>query len=151
MPNFAAALREEVIRLARKELRTETAGLKKAVGRYRSEIATLKKRLSAVEQQLSRRRKENSRNQGRNLAQKAAELPHCGSFGGSERGQMASGVALLPPRADKPSWIGITRPAANYRAYRRSSRPGWGPPRTAKPVPAARRPHRARRQGYGPD
>ena len=55
MPNFAAALREEVIRLARKELRTETAGLKKAVGRYRSEIATLKKRLSAVEQQLSRR------------------------------------------------------------------------------------------------
>lgn len=60
MPNFAAALREEVIRLARKELRTETAGLKKAVGRYRSEIATLNKRLSAVEQRLSRRRKENS-------------------------------------------------------------------------------------------
>ena len=60
MPNFAAALREEVIRLARKELRTETAGLKKAVGRYRSEIASLKKRLSAVEQQLSRRRRENS-------------------------------------------------------------------------------------------
>lgn len=60
VPNFAAALREEIIRLARKELRTETAGLKKAVGRYRSEIATLKKRLSAVEQQLSRRRKESS-------------------------------------------------------------------------------------------
>jgi len=59
VPNFAAALREEVIRLARKELRTETTGLKKAVGRYRSEIATLKKRLSAVEQQLSRRHKEN--------------------------------------------------------------------------------------------
>ena len=60
MANFAAALREEVIRLARKELRNETAGLKKAVGRYRSEIATLKKRLSAVEQQLSRRHRENS-------------------------------------------------------------------------------------------
>lgn len=58
MPNIAVALREEIIRLARKELRTETAGLKMAVGRYRSEIAVLKKRLSAVEQQLSRRRKE---------------------------------------------------------------------------------------------
>lgn len=60
MPNIAVALREEIIRLARKELRTETAGLKKAVGRYRSEIAVLKKRLSAVEQQLSRRRKEDA-------------------------------------------------------------------------------------------
>ncbi len=58
--NFAAALREEIIRLVRKELRFETAGLKKAVGRYRSEIANLKKRLTAVEQQLSRRRKGNS-------------------------------------------------------------------------------------------
>jgi len=70
--NFAAALREEIIRLVRKELRTETAGLKKAVGRYRSEIATLKKRLSAVEQELSRQRKENSQAAGARDANQSA-------------------------------------------------------------------------------
>lgn len=72
MPNFAAALREEIIRLARKELRTETAGLKKAVGRYRSEIAALKKRLSAAEQQLSRCRKDDAQSGGAKDAESPA-------------------------------------------------------------------------------
>ncbi len=53
MPNIATALKEEVTRLARKEIRGETLQLKKAVARYRSDIADLKRRLSTTENALS--------------------------------------------------------------------------------------------------
>ncbi len=54
MANFASVLKEEIIRLARKEIRSETEGLKKASVQYRSEIAALKRRVVTLEQQLSR-------------------------------------------------------------------------------------------------
>lgn len=43
--------------MARKEVRTETASLKKAVGVYRAEIAALKRRTQALELELRRMRK----------------------------------------------------------------------------------------------
>jgi DNA-binding transcriptional regulator YiaG len=63
MSNIAIALKAEIIRLARKELRSETANFKKASAQYRSDIAALKRRLAALEKQLS------------NRAEKAAALP----------------------------------------------------------------------------
>lgn len=58
MPNVATALKFEIARIARKEVRAETSGLKKAVSGYRSEIAMLKRRAHDLERQLSRRPKE---------------------------------------------------------------------------------------------
>jgi len=55
MSNIAIALRAEITRLARRELRSETAKLKKASAQFRSDIAALKRRLAAAEKQLSRR------------------------------------------------------------------------------------------------
>jgi len=57
MPNIATALKKEISRVARKELRSETLALKKAVGLYRREIAALKQRAGALEQQLRSARK----------------------------------------------------------------------------------------------
>lgn len=54
MPNIAAAFKEEVTRLARKELRANTDTLKKAVASYRSEIAALKRRMQALERQVAK-------------------------------------------------------------------------------------------------
>ena len=54
MPNIASILRDEISRVARKEVRSETAGLKKAVSAYRAEIAALKRRAQALEQELRR-------------------------------------------------------------------------------------------------
>jgi DNA-binding transcriptional regulator YiaG len=54
MPNIASVLKEEIARLARKELRNETERLKKASAAYRSEIAALKRRVDALEKQLVR-------------------------------------------------------------------------------------------------
>ena len=52
MPNIASIMKEEIVRLARKELRRETEGLKKASAQYRSEIAALKRRVASLEKQL---------------------------------------------------------------------------------------------------
>ena len=49
MANLASVLKSEVARLARKELRTETESLKKAVAAQRSEIAALKRRTGDLE------------------------------------------------------------------------------------------------------
>lgn len=57
MANIASILKEEITRLARKELRVENEKLKKASAQYRSEIAALKRRAAAMEQQLSRLQK----------------------------------------------------------------------------------------------
>jgi DNA-binding transcriptional regulator YiaG len=54
MPNIASAFKEEVTRLARKELRSNTNSLKKAVAKYRSEIAALKRRIEQLERQQKR-------------------------------------------------------------------------------------------------
>jgi DNA-binding transcriptional regulator YiaG len=54
MANVASVLKEEIIRLARKELRSETEKLKKASAQYRSEIAALKRRSVELEKQVSR-------------------------------------------------------------------------------------------------
>ena len=54
MPNIASILKEEIARVARKEVRRDTAALKKASAAYRSEIAALKRRTEALERQLRR-------------------------------------------------------------------------------------------------
>src|SRR5664279_782864 len=54
MPNIASVLKDEVLRLARKEVRTEIEGLKKASVQYRSDIAALKRRVADVEKQHAR-------------------------------------------------------------------------------------------------
>jgi DNA-binding transcriptional regulator YiaG len=52
MPNIASVFKDEISRIARKEVRRETAGLKKATSTYRAEIAALKRRAQALEKAL---------------------------------------------------------------------------------------------------
>lgn len=52
MANIATALKAEIARVARKEIRVETESMKKAISSYRTEIAALKKRSQALEQAL---------------------------------------------------------------------------------------------------
>lgn len=58
MPNIASVLKEEIARVARKEARRETEGLKKASALYRSDIAALKRRVRTLAQQVSRLQKQ---------------------------------------------------------------------------------------------
>ena len=54
MPNIASVLKAEISRVARKEVRGETASLKKAAGIARSDIAALKRWVQDLEQELRR-------------------------------------------------------------------------------------------------
>jgi DNA-binding transcriptional regulator YiaG len=52
MPNIAAVLKSEISRVARRELRAETESIRKAVSGYRTEIASLKRRVQALEKEV---------------------------------------------------------------------------------------------------
>ena len=54
MPNIATVFKAEITRLARKELRENGEGLKKAVAAHRSEIANLKRRIQTLESMVKR-------------------------------------------------------------------------------------------------
>lgn len=53
MPNIANLLKAEISRVARKEARSETAQLKAASSKYRSDIAALKRELGAMRKELN--------------------------------------------------------------------------------------------------
>lgn len=60
MPDIATVLKEEIARLARKELRRELDPLNKTIAQQRTEVAQLKRRLADLEKKLTtteRRRK----------------------------------------------------------------------------------------------
>lgn len=57
MPNIASALKSEISRIARKEVRAETESLKKQSTQYRSQIAALKRQVSDLEKLLRRQSK----------------------------------------------------------------------------------------------
>ena len=53
MPNIAAVLKEEIRRLARKEVRTSTKTTKQAVAQYRRDIASLKRLVQSQQKRLA--------------------------------------------------------------------------------------------------
>jgi DNA-binding transcriptional regulator YiaG len=67
MPNFSSLFKEEVTRLARRQVRHEVESLKKASGQYRRDIAALKREVSRLARQASRGER------ARNVAQSAAD------------------------------------------------------------------------------
>ncbi len=54
MPNIVSIIKSEIARVARKEARAETQGIKKAVTLYRAQIAALKRSIHALEVQVKR-------------------------------------------------------------------------------------------------
>ena len=54
MPNLAITFRQEITRLARREIRSQTQGLRKASARFRREIAELKRQVSELESEIAR-------------------------------------------------------------------------------------------------
>jgi len=53
MPNIATVLKEEISRLARKEVRRQTSVLRKASAQYRKDIAEMKRRVSNLQRRIT--------------------------------------------------------------------------------------------------
>jgi DNA-binding transcriptional regulator YiaG len=64
MPNIASALKAEISRVARKEMRSDFETLRKATTSYRHEIAALKKRIQQIERQVKQGSKREHRSSG---------------------------------------------------------------------------------------
>src|SRR6185369_9109186 len=54
MANIATALKNEISRIARKEVRAETQQIKKQSAHYRSQIAAMKRQVAALDKQVRR-------------------------------------------------------------------------------------------------
>src|SRR5262245_40044510 len=63
MPNIAALLKDEIARIARKEVRAQTEDVRKASTQSRAHIAALRRRIDELERELKRVRKNNARSE----------------------------------------------------------------------------------------
>ena len=63
MPNIAGVLRDEIRRLAKKEIKAEVGTTKQAVAKYRGEIAKLKRQLGQQEQEIKLLKKQQGQQQ----------------------------------------------------------------------------------------
>jgi len=54
MPNIAVMLRQEMIRLARREIRSQTQGLRKASAQFRKDVAGLKRNNTKLKSEVAR-------------------------------------------------------------------------------------------------
>lgn len=54
MAQFAQILKSEIVRLARKEIRSEVQSLRKAAAQYRSDIAALKRQLAEQQRRIAK-------------------------------------------------------------------------------------------------
>jgi DNA-binding transcriptional regulator YiaG len=73
MPNFATVLKEEILRLARKEARNQTDALRKASAQYRRDIAEMKRRMSQLQRKIIPLEKQGRKAASSHVAQVEAE------------------------------------------------------------------------------
>lgn len=116
MPNIAAILREEITRLARKELRSNTESLKKAVAGHRTEIAALKRRVDTLERQAKRTAKVVARAQP--VPEKDADTKHRFSAKGLATHRKRLGLSA----ADYGTLLGVS-PLSVYKWEGGQARP----------------------------
>lgn len=73
MSNIAAILKEEILRLARKEIRRQTNVLRKASAQYRRDIAEMKRRVSDLQRKVAPLEKQVLRNAPTQFAEADAQ------------------------------------------------------------------------------
>ena len=72
MPNLASALKAEIQRLARKEVKATTSAMKKASSQHRGDIAELKRQIRDLTKEVAYLGKQEQRRTGRPATQEAA-------------------------------------------------------------------------------
>ncbi|GAB4166867.1 MAG: hypothetical protein OHK0026_05810 [Rhodocyclaceae bacterium] len=103
MPNIAVTFRQEITRLARREIRVQMEGLRKASTQFRKDIAELKRHASGLRSELARLR----RRTGESAAPEAAEAdPANVRF--SAKGIISQRKRLGISAADYGKLIGVT-------------------------------------------
>ncbi|AYQ27620.1 MULTISPECIES: DNA-binding transcriptional regulator [unclassified Polaromonas] len=121
MPNIATVLKGEIARVARKEVRADTQQLKKASTHCRSDIAALKRRITALEQLVNRLAKANDKKAAFNIAE-----PQGAAFRFSASGLQAQRKRLGLSAAEAGLLLGVS----NQSVYKWEN--GKARPRTSQ-------------------
>lgn len=103
MPNIASVLKEEIARVARKEVRGETQQLKKASAQYRADIAALKRRIAELEKRVNRLGKGGGKQAAVAVGEETA-----GGFRFSASGLLAQRKRLGLSAADAGTLLGVS-------------------------------------------
>ena len=103
MPNIAVTFRQEITRLARREIRSQTQGLRKASAQFRRDIAELKRHASELKSEVARL----ERQVGKNVAPQITEAdPPKVRF--TAKGVISQRRSLGISAADYGKLIGVT-------------------------------------------
>ncbi len=103
MPNIAVTFRQEITRLARREIRSQTQGLRKASAQYRRDIAGLKRHASKLKSEVARL----ERRVGGNVAPRIAEAESA-TVRFTAKGVVSQRRRLGISAADYGKLIGVT-------------------------------------------
>ncbi len=71
--SFAAALKQEITRLARKEIKADTASTRRAVAQFRRDIAELKRLAKSMERRLTILERQEKKRLGKSVSSNLAE------------------------------------------------------------------------------
>ncbi len=117
MANIAGVLREEILRLARKELRKQTNAFKRASAQYRRDIAELKRRISDLQRRLAPIEKRTSRTESAPATESGADGVRF-----TAKGLRSQRKRLALSAADYGKLVGVTGQSI-YSWERETSRP----------------------------
>ncbi len=73
MPTFASALKQEITRLARKEIKAETVSTRRAVAQFRRDIAELKRLAKSMDRRLAALERSEKKRAGKPVSPELAE------------------------------------------------------------------------------
>ena len=118
MPNIAVALREEISRLVRKEIRNQKESLRKASTQHRKHIAEMKRRVSELERKVAFLEKQMRRDIPSHVREADAE-----GLRFSAKGLRSNRKRLGLSAADYGMLIGVTGQSV-YNWEREASSPG---------------------------
>ena len=118
MPNLAATLKEEIQRLARKEVKAQTSSTKQAVAKYRREIAGLKRQMREQEKTIACLESQEKKRPGRSQTSEATAE----SIRFSARSVKAQRTRLGFSAADYAKLVGVS-PLTIYNWEQGKSRP----------------------------
>jgi DNA-binding transcriptional regulator YiaG len=120
MTTLAIALKDEIRRLARKEIKAQTGRTTKAIAQYRREIAQLKRQQRELEKRLA-----NLESQGRKAVQSAPDVHLNGDARFSARSVKAQRRRTGLSAADYAKLVGVS-PLTIYNWENKKSRPRHG-------------------------
>ena len=103
MPNLAVTFRQEITRLARREIRSQTQGLRKASAQFRKDIAELKRHASKLKSEVARL----ERRIGKDVAPKMTEADPA-KIRFSAKSVISQRSSLGVSAADYGKLIGVT-------------------------------------------